>query len=59
MAGLEEQNGGYVLTLDKGAKPQDLLETLVGRSVSVEAFEIVSLPLEEIFVSVVRGGEDG
>ena len=59
VAGLEEQNGGYVLTLDKGAKPQDLLETLVGRSVSVEAFEIVSLPLEEIFVSVVRGGEDG
>ena len=57
--GLEEQNGGYVLTLEKGTKPQELLKTLVGRSVPVEAFEVVSLPLEEIFVSVVREGEDG
>ena len=56
--GLEEQNGGYVLTLEDGTVPQELLKTLVGRSVTVEAFEVVSLPLEEIFVSVVREGED-
>ena len=56
--GLEEQNGGYVLTLEGGTEPQDLLKTLIGRSITVEAFEVVSLPLEEIFVSVIRGGED-
>ena len=56
--GLEEQNGGYVLTLEDGTVPQELLKTLVGRSVTVEAFEVVSLPLEEIFVSVVREGGD-
>ena len=56
--GIEEQNGGYVLTLEDGTEPQELLKALIGRSVTVEAFEVVSLPLEEIFVSVVRGGED-
>ncbi len=56
---VEERNGGYVVTLEDGAGPQDLLRGLVGRGVSVEAFEVVSLPLEEIFVSVVRGGGDG
>lgn len=58
VAGVEEQNGGYVLTLEDGTEPQELLKTLVGRSVAVEAFEVVSLPLEEIFVSVVREGWD-
>lgn len=57
--GVEKENGDYILTLEDDAKPQDLLKTLVGRSVDVEAFEVVSLPLEEIFVSVVRGGGDG
>lgn len=56
--GIEEQNGGYVLTLGNGTEPQELLKTLVGRGVTVEAFEVVSLPLEEIFVSVVREGGD-
>lgn len=56
---VEERNGGYVVTLEEGTGPQDLLRELVGQGVSVEAFEVVSLPLEEIFVSVVRGGGDG
>lgn len=56
---VEERNGGYVVTLQDETGPQDLLRELVGRAVSVEAFEVVSLPLEEIFVSVVRGGGDG
>ncbi|MDP8940162.1 MAG: DUF4162 domain-containing protein [Actinomycetota bacterium] len=55
---LEERDGSYILTLKDRTRPQDLLKTLVGRGVRVEAFEVVSLPLEEIFVSAVRGGED-
>lgn len=56
---IEERDGDYVVTLANGAGPQDLLRSLVGGGVTVEAFEVVSLPLEEIFVSVVRGEADG
>ena len=56
---IEKRDGGYVVTLEDGTGPQDLLRILVGRGVAVEAFEVVSLPLEEIFVSVVQGEEDG
>jgi ABC-2 type transport system ATP-binding protein len=53
---VEAGNGGYVLTMEEGTGPQEVLRSLVSRGVAVEAFEVVSLPLEEIFVSVVRGG---
>ena len=56
---IEERDGDYVVTLANGAGSQDLLRSLVGGGVTVEAFEVVSLPLEEIFVSVVRGEADG
>lgn len=56
---VEEKDGGYILTLEDGTGHQELLKSLVGRGVAVEAFEVVSLPLEEIFISVVRGGADG
>ena len=56
---VEEREEDYVLMLEDGIGPQDLLRSLIGRGVSVEAFEVVSLPLEEIFVSVVRGEADG
>lgn len=48
------RNGSYILTLD-GASPQELLQHLVERKIAVEAFEVTSLPLEDIFVRTVRG----
>lgn len=52
---VEEHDGSLVLTLGT-ATPQDLLKTLVERNVSLESFEVASMPLEEIFISVVQGG---
>ena len=51
-------NGTTVLTLD-GISPQQLLRTLVENGIQVESFEVASAPLEEIFVSVVKGSHHG
>ena len=53
-----EQNGDFsILTLD-GASPQELLAALVARNVQVESFERASVPLNDIFVSMVQGSTD-
>jgi ABC-2 type transport system ATP-binding protein len=52
---VEPRDGTFTLTL-AGITPQDLLRTLVERAIPVETFEVASMPLEEIFISVVRGG---
>ncbi len=52
---LLRRNGSYVLTLDK-ATPQDLLHSLVDRNIPVDAFEVTSLPLEDICVRTVKNG---
>ena len=54
VAGVEEREGVQIVTLD-GATPQDLLATLVARRVPVQAFEVATMPLQEVFVRVVRG----
>lgn len=41
------------LTLDSKTTPQQLLETLVGRGIIVNRFEIATPPLNEIFLEVV------
>ncbi len=53
VARTERHDGTYTLTLE-GITPQDLLRTLVERDVPVEAFEVASVPLEEIFIAVVK-----
>ncbi|MBC7224972.1 MAG: DUF4162 domain-containing protein, partial [Anaerolineae bacterium] len=52
---MERQDGELVLTLE-GVSPQELLRTLVERGVPVEAFEVGTAPLEEIFIKVVKEG---
>jgi len=54
VSSVREQEGVQVVTLN-GASPQDLLATLVAHRIPVEAFEVAAVPLQEIFVRVVRG----
>jgi ABC-2 type transport system ATP-binding protein len=45
---------GYVeLVLDKGTTPQQVLESLVGRELVINRFEVATPPLNEIFLKVV------
>jgi ABC-2 type transport system ATP-binding protein len=53
---IETTNGDATLTLDGNTTPQAVLRELLDRGVEVESFAIASLPLEDIFVKVVREG---
>ncbi len=53
---IEAANGEATLTLEGTATPQSVLRELLDRGVEVESFAVASLPLEDIFVKVVREG---
>ena len=53
---IETRNGDATLTLERDATPQSVLRELLDRGVEVESFAIANLPLEDIFVRVVREG---
>ena len=53
-----EQNGDFTILTLEGASPQELLAALVARDVQVESFERASVPLNDIFVSMVQGSSD-
>jgi ABC-2 type transport system ATP-binding protein len=53
VARVEQRDATFILTLE-GITPQELLRTLVERNIPVEAFEVASAPLEEIFIAVVK-----
>lgn len=55
VAKVEEHGRDYRITLD-GLSPQGLLERLVHQQVELLRFEVADTPLDEIFVSIVRGG---
>jgi len=55
VTGLEQRDDTFTLTLEE-ITPQELLRTLVEQGIPVEAFEVATVPLEEIFIAVVRGG---
>lgn len=51
-----QHNGTWQLALSSGTDPQQVLQTLVGRSgVKIERFELAEPSLEDIFVTVVQG----
>ncbi|MFQ6100917.1 MAG: ABC transporter ATP-binding protein [Anaerolineae bacterium] len=54
---VEPDEGAFNLTLAEGAGPQEVLRGLLDRGVEVQAFEVAPVPLEDIFVAVVSGGE--
>ena len=57
VARVEQRDDTFTLTLE-GITPQELLRTLVERNIPVEAFEVATVPLEEIFIAVVKEGND-
>jgi ABC-2 type transport system ATP-binding protein len=56
VASVEPVNDEWKLVLEPTATPQSVLASLVERGVPIESFAIASLPLEDIFVKVVREG---
>jgi ABC-2 type transport system ATP-binding protein len=53
---VEARDGDRKLTLEPQATPQSVLRALLDRDVSIESFSLATLPLEDIFVKVVREG---
>ncbi|TMQ69633.1 MAG: ATP-binding cassette domain-containing protein [Candidatus Eisenbacteria bacterium] len=53
---VESNNGETILTLERSTTTQSVLRALLDQGVEVESFEVASLPLEDIFVKVVREG---
>ncbi|OQY25305.1 MAG: sodium ABC transporter [Anaerolineaceae bacterium 4572_32.1] len=53
-----QHNGEWHLTLEPGSGPQDVFRTLAGREgIKIERFEIAEPSLDDIFISVVQGGD--
>jgi ABC-type uncharacterized transport system ATPase subunit len=49
------ENGGWHLTLEEDANPQEILHTLANREgVTIKRFEIAEPSLDDIFISVVQ-----
>lgn len=53
-----ERNGDSTILTLEGASSQEILAALVARDVQVESFERASVPLNDIFVSMVQGSSD-
>jgi len=53
---IEAQNGGYKLILEPAATQRDALRGLLDRDIAVESFAPAIMPLEDVFVKVVREG---
>ena len=57
VTGIATQDGETTLTLEDSTTPQSVLRALLERGVEVESFALSTLPLEDIFVKVVREGQ--
>ncbi len=56
VAHVEREDDTFIVTLEPATTPQELLHRLVERGIAVEAFEVATAPLEEIFIAVVKEG---
>jgi ABC-2 type transport system ATP-binding protein len=56
---IEPVNGAMRLNLAADASPQSILRELVSRDIPLEQFEIAIPTLDEIFIRVVQGAEQG
>jgi len=57
VATVERKNDAFLLTLTGELPPGNVLKALIEAGVEIEAFEVAPVPLEEIFVKVVREGK--
>jgi ABC-2 type transport system ATP-binding protein len=57
VAAVEPDDGAFNLALVEGVAPQEVLRALLDRGVEIQAFEVAPVPLEDIFVAAVGGGE--
>ena len=58
MRAIEQHNGETRLMLADGTAPQDILQALVSRDITLEKFEIAVPRLDEIFIRVVEEGDE-
>ncbi len=58
VTGKRDRRGYTELLLDDSTTPQQLLERLVGRGLTIKRFEIASPPLNEIFIKVAGGNNE-
>jgi len=57
VATVERKSDAFLLTLTGELPPGNVLKALIEAGVEIEAFEVAPVPLEEIFVKVVREGK--
>jgi ABC-2 type transport system ATP-binding protein len=55
VAQTESRDGTYTMTLRPGASSSDLLKALANSGCAVERFELSAVPLEQIFLTMVKG----
>jgi ABC-2 type transport system ATP-binding protein len=53
---VESSNGDHKLVLESDTRPESVLRALIDRGLTIESFALATLPLEDIFVKVVREG---
>ncbi len=51
---IRSEDGHFHLTLAEGIRPMEVLQALVAQDVEIEAFEVASVPLEQIFIAAVK-----
>jgi ABC-2 type transport system ATP-binding protein len=54
---IDDGNGSWRLMLANGSRPSDVLATLVREGATIERFEPLLAPMEDIFLHVVREGQ--
>jgi ABC-2 type transport system ATP-binding protein len=54
--GMAPVDGEWKLILEPSATPQSVLRELVASGLEIESFSVANLPLEDVFVKVVREG---
>jgi ABC-2 type transport system ATP-binding protein len=55
---IKPHNGSYLLSLEKNVSTQALLRTLLERNIAIEQFEVAMPTLDDVFIKVVKPGEE-